>query len=503
MVDGPPENRADGLGGSARESLLWSGGFTLLRDVVQLITMLILVRLLAPEDYGTAALAQSIVGVISVASFGMFVSHALQLRDPCEIDWQAHFSAAAAINTVMFTLTLGIAWLLWLSESYHRAALPLAGLATVLLIEIPSMLQHRRLETRHDWRRYRILLILGTVLGTTTGVLIALAGGGVWALVVQPPLHSLPGAVDLFWHERWRPDWSWSWPRYRQSARFGLNRMGAMAVIRSRLTIEQTWFAKSYDFATLGLFTRAIGLATLIAGRLGSIVMASLYPIVTRVEERSGRFQRMSDLIMRGVCWSTIPAALFLGLTADSVVALLYGPRWTEVVALLPLAAASVALAGTASAASGLLLANKEVRCCLVIDLASGFLGVGLALWLIPLGVSIYLAALVGHGLFVVSVTFAALTATRGITHSGLLTALIPATIASAGAALTLASLQRIYASDTHLALRFIFDVVVFGGAYVALLRIAFPGSLRDILQVAPGGMQIARAIGLAEVREL
>jgi O-antigen/teichoic acid export membrane protein len=100
------------LGASAGASLLWGGGFTIFRDVVQLVTMLILVRLLAPADYGRMALAQTIVGLLAVMSFGTLVTHALQARDPAEIDWQAHFTAAAVINSVLALLTLGLAWLL-------------------------------------------------------------------------------------------------------------------------------------------------------------------------------------------------------------------------------------------------------------------------------------------------------------------------------------------------------------------------------------------------------
>jgi O-antigen/teichoic acid export membrane protein len=70
-----------GLGASARASVLWGGGFTVARDVAQFAGMLVLVRLLSAEDYGTAALAQSITGLLSVVSFGTFLTHALQLRN--------------------------------------------------------------------------------------------------------------------------------------------------------------------------------------------------------------------------------------------------------------------------------------------------------------------------------------------------------------------------------------------------------------------------------------
>jgi hypothetical protein len=56
--------------------LLWGGGFMLLRDVPQFAVMLILVRLLSPADYGTAALAQAVICVVSVVSFTTFSDRA-------------------------------------------------------------------------------------------------------------------------------------------------------------------------------------------------------------------------------------------------------------------------------------------------------------------------------------------------------------------------------------------------------------------------------------------
>ena len=52
--------------------------------------------------------------------------------------------------------------------------------------------------------------------------------------------------------------------------------------------------------------------------------------------------------MLRGVAWTTIPAAGFLALFADEIVLLLYGPRWTDVSALVPLAAVYVAFGSIA-----------------------------------------------------------------------------------------------------------------------------------------------------------
>jgi len=488
----------ESLGKSARASLLWGGGFHFVRDIAQFGVMLVMVRLLTPEDYGSAALAQSIMGLIAVISFGTLVMHALQIRDPSAVDWQAHFTAAAVINTLLFGLTILVAYALSFTERYHSGALPLAGLATVFLIEIPGTLRHRMLETEHEWIRLRLLFIIGTLLGLGSGLIIAIFGGGVWALVVQPPLFGLPAAIDLFWHGRWRPTWSWSWGRYQATAQFGVTRMGSAAVLRGRQTIEQTVLAGVYDFAALGVFSRSIGLATLVAGRIGSLTISALYAVVTRTDHRSNQFRRIAGLVLRGVCWTTIPVAAFLAFSAEDAVALLYGRQWLAVAPLLPLAVAGVALAGITTTLSSLLLANNEVRLCLLIDVIAASVAIGLALWLIPLGVLVYLAALAGHGLMVLLITLTALIQTDGIARESLLPAFWPTFVASGCAAFTVGALRFMDLRSDLLTLRFVLEACVFGLVYLGMLRASFASALRELIQVAPGGSRIARGMRLA-----
>jgi PST family polysaccharide transporter len=355
------------------------------------------------------------------------------------------------------------------------------------------------LETQHDWKRFRLLAGIGTLLGVTGGMIVAFLGGGVWALVVQVPLFGVPAAIDLFWHAKWRPDWSWTWARYREAAMFGANRMGAAAVYRGRQTIEQTVLAGSYSFAALGVFTRTIGLATLIAGRIGSIAMMSVYPVVTRAEERSERFQRIAGLVLRGVCWTTIPAALLLALCADQVVALLYGPKWVAVVPLLPLAAAVVALSGIASTTSSLLMANNDARSALRIDIVAAVFAVALAVWLVPTGIETYLAALVAHGFVVLLITLSVLARKRGIATAALLQAFLPAMIAASGAAVAVEGFRSLVTPLELVGLRLLAEAAVFASIYLLILRLGFSGALREILDVAPGGRRLAASILLSE----
>lgn len=503
MADAPPlpfsPPGASSLGASARASLLWGGGFTILRDVAQFALMLVLVRLLTPADYGTATFAQAILGVFAVLSYQTFSGHALLARVPTEIDWQAHFTTAVVQNSMLAGLALAMAFALSFTERYDSAALPLAALAVVFIIEIPGTLRHRMLEAAHDWQRFRLLLIVGTFLGLGSGLLVGLMGGGVWALIVQVPMLGLPAAIDLLLIQRFRPDWTWSWARWRETFRFGVDRIGAGFVGRGRVLNEQALLSSIYDLATLGIFGRATGLATLIAGRIGSVAMMSLTPVVTRAEAGSARFQRLADLVLRGVVWTTLPAAAFLGLAARDTVALLYGAQWDSVAALLPLAALTIGLAGIVSALSSLLVANDGSRASMSLDMAAGVSGIAVALALIPFGARTYLAGLGAHALIVTGAALVLLQRRGAITASGVSAAFLPALVAVAvGLATALAARYAVGTSDMLL-VRLGVDAIALGAAYLATLRFCFAASLAELLEVVPGGARLGQWSGMRD----
>jgi O-antigen/teichoic acid export membrane protein len=487
-----PSGGASALGSVARSAVLWSGGSNLLRDLLQFATMLALVRLLTPEDYGRAALAQTALILISVLSFKTFIPHALQLRDPAAVDWQSHFTAAIALNVFAFALTLVVAGAFSLTERYAKAALPLAILSIVFLIEIMATLRHFMTRVAFQWRRFRILITMGSFLDSFGALAIAAVGGGVWALILPRLLFGVPAVIDLFLLAKWRPSWSWSWLRYRETARFGINRMGSAGLIAGRQTVEQMTLAGFYDFAVLGVFTRGVGLATMVAGRIGALAISALYPVITRAEQGSDRFQRIAGLVLRSVSWMTIPAAIFLALAASDVVGLLYGAKWTGVIALLPLAAIQVALGGLAETAYQLLLANDEVKACFRIDILSAVICVVLALWLIPFGPQIYLCGLAAHSALVLTLTLVVLRAKGGIRLAELPATFTPPLTAGLIAGAVLVGLHAALRSIEMLSVRVGIDALVFSVVFLIIIRLGFPRPLRELLHVAPGGRQFA-----------
>jgi O-antigen/teichoic acid export membrane protein len=228
----------------------------------------------------------------------------------------------------------------------------------------------------------------------------------------------------------------------------------------------------------------------------------AIYPVVTRAQRGTARFQRLAGLVLRGVCWTTVPAVAFLAVGASDIVRLLYGAHWDSVVPLLPLAAAVAGFASIWNALSGLLLANEDVRATLLVEVSGAVSAIGLAFVLIPYGARVYLMGLTLHGVIVTAVTIAVLLRRGAMSAKGVWAAIGPAAIAGLSAVLAILGVRSLLGGGGPVLLRVILEGGAVSTAYLATLRMMFSTQLSELLQVLPAGQPLARAMLLPPMSE-
>jgi O-antigen/teichoic acid export membrane protein len=483
------------LGKAAKGAVIWSASSAILRDILQFSAMIVLVRLLTPQDYGRFALAQSIYVFISWMSAKSFMSHAFQVRDLTTIPWRMHLTGNIIFNLLALFASLGVAGLLLLTADFASAALPLAVLSLFFLINIPAEFVTVRLRVLHEWRKFAFLTTAGALLSSAGAIATALLGGGVWALVAAALLGSVPYAIHFFVRDRWRPDLSSRWSDYRPIFQFGLSRVAQGGLQSGRSAVENGALAAQFDLGILGFFTRSLGLANILAGRFGVEISNILLPVVSRASEGSDRFRRLSGLVLQGTVWVTVPAVMFLVVAAEDVVSLLYGPKWASVARLLPIAAIHVGFLGLFHATYTLLLANQRLDMCLRLDVGAAIGALGLIIMLIPYGLAAYLVGLAAHSALMMSIGAALLLATGGVrlatVASAFAAALFAATLASAAAVGAGLAIGQEVASVGRL----LPQAALFGTVYLLVLRVVVPQQMSDLLQVVPLGAKLARLL--------
>ena len=164
---------------------------------------------------------------------------------------------------------------------------------------------------------------------------------------------------------------------------------------------------------------------------------------------------------------------------------------------LLPLAALTTGLGGIISALSSLLVANDGSRASMALDVAVSVSGIAVAFALIPFGASTYLAGLGAHALIVTGAALFLLQRRGAITSNGVAAAFLPALVAGAAGLVAMFAARYAVGTIHMLIVRLAGDAIAFGAAYISTLRFCFARPLSELLDVAPGGARITRALKL------
>ena len=485
------------LRAKAFEALLWGTGFRIFRDLLQFGLMLVLVRILAPAEYGRYGLLTSVVGFLGLFAAKNFFGYFLQVRRDSALHLQDHFTAGAAIQGVLFVVANALALLLRASDTYRPIAPLLHVTSLLFLIELPGEFCSKLLERQLAFRRLRTLGAVALVVTASVALAMALSGAGVWALVVPPLLASLPFAWELLWRQRFRPTWEFHPDHFRPTALFTAARIASGGLNGARELLQNGLVVRFFGFATLGVYGRAVGLGNLLCASVASQFVSNLYPVLTRSDVASPAFQRASGLLLRGVTWLVVPVAAVLGLLAAPVVQTVYGARWDAVIPLMPVAMVENVVRSVAATLYALLLAAQQQRRCLLQDSLVLLLVLGCLVFGLPGGVRRYLALLAvaeacGGALMVWWLVKGNVLDWKAVAVAGW-----PAFAAGlAGSGVVWVGSRLLGEAARHLpvaALLGVGCVVVYG----AVIRVGFPRQLLELLELLPGGGWVAQVLWL------
>ena len=360
--------------------LTWSAAFQVFDVILSFASMLVLVRIIPPRDYGQVAAVVGMLGLVNLFNVHLFFEHALQLPDHDEPDWNLHWTCGFYIQLAQALFCHAVAGLCWFVRGYRPIA-PLLHIAAFgVLLDWPNGLGATMLRRQLNLRRLRIVAAVGVTLRLVTTMALALAGLGAYAIVIGGNVvTALPFTLDLLVVRGWQPKrgwWRWpSWGEYTAPTRFGLQRVGSKLIGGIRGAIESAVLPVPLGFVAMGLINRAQALYSTTLGRFGATLNDVVYPFLPRHRGDRDRYASHATSYLQVMLLIAVPGALFIGQQGPLLSRVLYGAKWAAMDPLIwpgALIGLSVAVMVTASA---IVMAAGQLRMCLAIDAVASIAG--------------------------------------------------------------------------------------------------------------------------------
>lgn len=361
---GPPEGPATpSLTTRTVRGFVWIFTGTVSQALLQIVSMVLLARLLTPAEFGSATAAALVVGLTQLVS-QLGVGPALVQRRTLT---DAEVSAAFAFSVVLSLLLAGLLHLMTpvfnvlVGLPPDSTLLRLLTLALVLagVSAVPLGLLQRRLQ-------FRSMAVVDVIaFGPATigvSVLLAVQGHGAVSIVWGQIAAALVTAVGYLWLAR---------PSVRPAGPVAIWRsIRGLVGFGSGYSLSQVgnWFALNSDNlivanmlgpSPLGIYHRAYGLLSQPANVIGSAVDKVLFPAMSKVRDDGARLQYAYVRAASLVALVTVPASVLMFVLAPEVVQLVLGEGWSAVVvplqvfAVVLLPRASYKISGSLTRATG------------------------------------------------------------------------------------------------------------------------------------------------------
>ncbi|KQQ70683.1 succinoglycan biosynthesis protein exop [Rhizobium sp. Leaf321] len=311
---------------------------------LKFVTVPILARLLTPEDFGTVAVALTVVQFLAMIGGAGLTSALIVDRDSGmdtvhTVFW-ANLAMSLIMSVILFLGANGIGSWMGAAQSADLLRIMAFLIPLQLTADVAYSLLAREMNFSKD-------AILSTV-SETTAALVALAlafmGFGIWALVVQLFSSAVIRLVGLYSITRYVPRFVIKPDRMGPLVRYSSGLMGSEIANFVTFQAPMVVIARMLTLADAGAYSAANRFASIPNQVVLSAVMGVLFPAFSLMGDDR---KRRTDALMLSTQVMTVvlaPAMFGLWAVAEPAMLVLFGPQWAYAWPVLGLLALSKAI---------------------------------------------------------------------------------------------------------------------------------------------------------------
>jgi O-antigen/teichoic acid export membrane protein len=320
------------LPASRRQAILgvfWSAVERAATQGISFIVVLLLARILGPENYGLVTLAATIA-LLGQMLLGETFSQALIQQKTLE---PAHIASLfwTLLGAGVFAAASQVLLAGWFAAFFAQPALApiVRALAPLLVLSALQAVPMAMFKRALDFRALAAASATGTLLGGVTGVSLAYAGFGPWSLVANLLVQNACTTIAIWRQAQFRPPVLFSLRHLRELWSYGqytfLVRIAAFAANQSpRLLIGYL-----FGPAALGAFSLGLRVVEILYQLLSLPAVNVTVPVIAKIREDSNRLARTVLTATQLAAMISAPVFVALALIAPLLVPFAFGAKWT------------------------------------------------------------------------------------------------------------------------------------------------------------------------------
>lgn len=329
--------RHEGLTGQTLVALVWRAFEKGSQYIVQLAIQVLLARMLLPEDYGVYAILYAIITLMMVVLQGGLPSALIQNNSVTDRDYSSVFwynFILACVSIVALNVCAP-----FIASFFNMSGIvaPLSAASLSLIFAAYSSVQTSRLMKELKFKALFFRTVIAVALSGVAGIGCALAGGGVWALVVQNITNQLLCCIFLAIAEPWIPKRCASLERIGVLLSFGWKMCVSNLLKTGYESIVDLVFGRSMSSASLGLYNRGRKFAQVATTVADDPVQSVLFPALSKRQTESAVVTKTVQKVVGAYSLIAAPIIVSVVFFAEPLIVTLLTDKWLGSIAFFQL----------------------------------------------------------------------------------------------------------------------------------------------------------------------
>lgn len=321
-------NNPQSIVNKAVDGVIWRLLQNFSTTLVSFILQTWLARLLMPEHYGVIALTSVFITISLVFVQTGFTASLIQKPTLSELEINSVFYVSIFFAIVLYSLIFVFSPIIasFYSEPILSIVLKVQSLNIVIaaLYSVPSSL----IQRNFDFKKTFLAGLLSSILQGVFGIVLAMKGYGVWALVASSLMHSIVYCSILLKTVNWKP-----------KLQFSLHAVKSLFPFSSRIlliNLINTFFnnlkaliiGRIYNSELLGYYNKGFQLPTLIMNNVDGAINAVTFPLLSKYQHSLSDLSIKLRRTLQVSIFFVWPAMIGLIAVAKPLILLLLTEKW-------------------------------------------------------------------------------------------------------------------------------------------------------------------------------
>ena len=342
----------------------WLYGYRWIERLLDFVSIVVLARILAPDDFGLVAIAASLVTIIEGLSAFDVNKALIRTRDDHRSLYDTAWTLSALRGILTALIMLSIATLV--TDSRIGAVLAVLALSPLLTgLSNPRFVMFERDLV---YSKLAVLTLGAKVVSFAVTLMIAIVYRNYWSLVIGLLVGSLLSTIFSYVLRPYRPRISLA----RFSDIFGFSGWLSLTSVVTTLSMEtdKIIVGRLLGFADTGLYFMTQKIGVLPTRELISPLQRILFPSFSELSQDEDRLRRAVCESINVLGSLSLPAGLGFALVASDFVPLALGEPWAPIVPLLTILVPYLGLRATLSMTLPCVMALGRTRLLFWVSLA-------------------------------------------------------------------------------------------------------------------------------------